>query len=164
MTLLSIPTQLLDITDESAAMFGGAVAGVVLICILVFLLPGIFYLLTLQNTLKAISLPNRKMRPGQVWLMFIPFFNVVWHFIIVKALSESIENEYRDRNIPIEHNPTYGIGLAVSILLCCCSIPVVKSLAALGFLVCWIIYWSKVSGYKNKILALPPKSDSAIFF
>ena len=28
--------------------------------------------------------------PGMVWLMFIPLFNVVWHFIIVLNMAKSL--------------------------------------------------------------------------
>ena len=38
---------------------------------IIFLVPYIFFLLTLQNTLKAISYENRKMPPANVWLMLL---------------------------------------------------------------------------------------------
>ena len=55
-----------------------------------FLIPAIFFLLTLQNTLKAISEENRKMPPANVWLMFIPLFNIVWQFIMVDRIAHSL--------------------------------------------------------------------------
>jgi len=48
-----------------------------IIILALFLVPGIFFLLTLQNTLKVISPENRKMQPSNVWLMFIPLFNII---------------------------------------------------------------------------------------
>jgi len=38
------------------------------------IIPAIFFYLTLQNTLKIVSLYNRTMPPGQVWLLLIPLF------------------------------------------------------------------------------------------
>ncbi len=41
----------------------------------VFLIPWIFYLLTLSKALNRCSPANRSMSPGQVWLLLIPLFN-----------------------------------------------------------------------------------------
>ncbi|HVX52816.1 MAG TPA: hypothetical protein VHB48_21835, partial [Chitinophagaceae bacterium] len=40
------------------------------LCIVI--VPFIFYLLTLQNTLKIISARNRGMKPDNVWVMLVP--------------------------------------------------------------------------------------------
>lgn len=114
-----------------------------------FLIPVIFFLLTLQNTLKAISEENRKMPPGNVWLLFIPLFNIVWQFIVVDKIAQSIGAECSRLKIPVRENkPTYGIGLAWNICNCFTIIPVIGGLAAL---VTFIIYWVKVAEFKNLI-------------
>jgi hypothetical protein len=77
----------------------------------IFLIPYIFYLLTLSNTLKQLQVRNQKIPPGNVWLLFIPVFNLIWHFIVVIRISESLEAEYRDKNISISNRPTYSIGI-----------------------------------------------------
>ncbi len=59
-------------------IIASAVIGITIMCI---------YLLSLQNTLKEIQAKNRKMEPGQLWLLLIPIFGLVWHFIIVNKLS-----------------------------------------------------------------------------
>ena len=114
-----------------------------------FLVPAIFFLLTLQNTLKAISEENRRMPPANVWLLFIPLFNIVWQFIVVDKIAQSIAAECARLNLPVkEDKPTYGIGLAWNICNCVSIIPIIGGLAAL---VTFIIYWVKVTEYKNLI-------------
>ena len=125
--------------------------GVSFMFLALFLIPAIFFLLNLQNTLKAISAENRKMPPANVWLMLIPLFNIVWQFIMVDRIAQSIGAECRRLNIPIkEDKPTYGIGLAWNICNCVSIIPIIGGLAAL---VTFIIYWVKVSEFKNLIKA-----------
>ena len=115
------------------------------------IIPYILYLLTLQNTLKAISPQNRKMQPGQVWLLLIPLFNYIWNFIVVSRISESIAAEYSSRNIQFEPKPTYNIGIAFSILICCGIIPIINIFTGIAAIICWIIYWVQVSNHKGKL-------------
>ena len=133
------------------------------IAVVIFIIPMIFFLLTQQNTLKAIKPENRRMRPGEVWMQLIPLFNIVWQFIVVARISDSIRNEINDRNNNSflgevnpafvndrDPRPTYNIGLAFCILGLCGMIPLLGGFASLGALVCWIIYWTQVAAYKNK--------------
>lgn len=43
-----------------------------ILLLIVFIIPVIFFVLTQQRTLELIRPENRLMRPGQVWLQFIP--------------------------------------------------------------------------------------------
>lgn len=122
-----------------------------LIFLLIAVVPLIFFLLNQQNTLQIISEENRKMSPFNVWLMLIPFFNIVWQFIMVDRIADSISAECSRLNIPVKENrPTYGIGLAWNICNCVTFIPIMGGLAALVTL---ILYWVKVSEFKNLIKA-----------
>ncbi|MGZ5189950.1 MAG: hypothetical protein ACXWCZ_02960 [Flavisolibacter sp.] len=127
------------------------------------LIPAIFYLLTQQNTLKSIRPENRFMSPGEVWLQLIPLFGIVWQFIVVTRIAKSIKKELAsgdqfsfdsntDGYIDLESDrPTYQIGIAMCILLVASIIPVLGILFSIAGLVCWIIYWVKLSQYKNQI-------------
>ena len=141
----------------------------------------VLFLLTLQNTLKVIAPQNRQMRPGQVWLLLIPFFNFIWSFVTVKDISASIGQEYISRKAPITNKPTYAIGIIMCTLNCCyfaassfifiitfflniggpiiSLISVLISLSAFALITVWIIYWVKVNEYKNKILLLLPSTE-----
>ncbi len=123
----------------------------VFVFLLLFLIPFILFLLTLQKTMNAISMESRRMPPSNVWLMFIPIFNVVWQFIMVDKIAQSIGAECIKLNIPTKENkPTYNIGLAWNICSLLTFIPLAGALAAL---VTWILYWVKVNEYKNLIVA-----------
>ena len=119
-----------------------------------FIIPCIFFLITLQNTLKAISPENRKMVPVNVWLMMIPFFNFIWQFVLVKKVSQSISAECVSLNIPVKENmPTYNLGVGWSICYLVMLVPGIKGLAAIASLIIWILYWVKVNQFKNLIVA-----------
>ena len=117
--------------------------------LLIAIVPFVFFLLTLQNALKVISEESRRMSPSNVWLMFIPFFNIVWQFIMVDRIADSILAECTRLNIPVKENrPTYGIGLAWNICNCVTFIPIIGGFSAL---ITFILYWVKVSELKNLI-------------
>ena len=90
------------------------------------------------------------MPPGQVWLLLIPVFNVDWQFVVVLNLSKSLHNEFVLRNLPnVEPEPAKTIGLAMSILGAVSMIPLIGLLAWIPSVVCWIIYWVKISQHSN---------------
>lgn len=135
-----------------------------LIVIAIILIPAIFFLITQQNTLRAIQPENRTMNPGEVWLQLIPLFGIVWQFFVVSRISDSIRNEYNSwandtifsseggNQINYTYSrPTYGIGLAMCICNCCTIVPCLGYLASLGALVCWIVYWVQLADHKGKV-------------
>lgn len=114
------------------------------------ILPGVFYLLTLQRTLEKCAVESRTLSPGLVWLLLIPVFGLVWNFIVVNGMSRSLHNEFRRRAIPnVEPEPGKGVGLAMCILAATSIIPLVGLFSGLAGLVCWIIYWVKIAGYST---------------
>jgi hypothetical protein len=134
------------------AFIGGMIV-IIIVGVLIGIGIQVMYLLTLQNVLKQVSPENQKMPPGQVWLNLIPLFNLVWQFIIVNRIADSLQAEFAKRGIKVdEARPGYGVGLAY----CICSVsgwvPLLGVLASLGGLVCWIIYWVKMSNYKKMLI------------
>jgi hypothetical protein len=114
----------------------------------------VFYLLTLQRTLTAISPEKRQLQPGLVWLMLVPFFNFVWNFIVVSRLANSIRAEYDRLHVPNEEkHPTYGVGMAQSVLALIACLPGIGNLAAIVGCICWIVYWVKVNECRKLIQA-----------
>ena len=157
-----------DFSDEELII--GVIVALIFIGYLAAL---IFFLIAQQNTLKSIKPHNRKMQPGEVWLQLIPVFNLIWQFIVVGRISDSIRNEINDRNLnsflgiadPVFANdhtrrPTYDIGLTYCILSLCGCIPLLGGIASLAGIVCWIVYWTQIVSYKNKFLR-SPLSDQA---
>ncbi|MEO8569919.1 MAG: hypothetical protein ABI419_12300 [Ginsengibacter sp.] len=122
-----------------------------LLFIVLAFVPFIFFLITLQKTMNVISVENRKMPPSNVWLMLIPLFNIVWQFIMVSKIAESVTEECIKLNIQTkESKPTYNSGLTWNICNLIAFIPIIGGLAAL---VTFILYWVKVNEYKNLMIA-----------
>lgn len=91
------------------------------------------------------------MEPGQVWLNFIPCFNIVWTFITVIRVEESLQNEFADRGH--RRQPNYGknMGLASLILNLLGAIPYIGAIFGLLSLIFFIIYWVKIAGYSKEL-------------
>lgn len=123
---------------------GLGIVTLVLILFAILLVPKIFYLLTLQKALNRCAPQARAMSPGMVWLLLIPFFNLVWQFFVVLNMAKSLGAEFRRRGIPEEPEPgqTMGLIMCVSSLVCA---PV--------YLIFWIIYWVKIAEYSSKLAA-----------
>ena len=129
-------------TQELAAGLG--MLTVALVVMAIMLVPFIFYLLTLQKALNRCSPECQAMKPGMVWLMFIPLFNLVWQFFVVINIAKSLGAEFQKRGIAEDPNPgqTLGLVMCVGNLIC----------GPVG-LICWIIYWVKIAGYSARIAA-----------
>ena len=118
-----------------------------------FLLPAVFFVITLQNTLKVISDENRKMPFTKVWLLFIPVFNFYWQFVVVNKISESIALEREKLQIRVkESKPTYNLGLTWSICNLLFLIPVIKPWVSIILIITWTLYWIKVNQYRKLII------------
>ncbi len=136
--------------DALAAMFGGGclIAGLLMLAIGIAIV--VFYILTMQKALKLAGDQHRKMEPGMVWLLLIPLFNLVWHFFVVKNVSESIKS-WAAANGKTVDDAGYTVGLIACIAHCCGIIPFVNFIAGPVGLVCMIIWWVKVAGF-NKLM------------
>lgn len=111
----------------------------------------ILFALNLSRTLQLCDPRNRVFEPGQVWLNFIPLFNVVWIFITVFRVAETLDAEYRDRGLrgDGDFGKTNG-------LVCCISAIVGCSPVALIF---YIIYWVKMAGYRKELTETASGAD-----
>ena len=141
--------------------------------LLSFFIPVIFFLITQQRILQAIRPGNRLMRPGNVWLQLIPFFNFIWQFVVVSNIAGSIKKEFEtwendsitglpsaDIVSELGKRPTYAIGiLSCSIWTLYCLMaqgrafipPLFSFVVSLAAITCWIIYWVKLASYSRRI-------------
>jgi hypothetical protein len=136
-----------------------AIIAVYCVFLVVLLGVGILFLLTLQKCLSRIEPPNRTMEPGMVWLNLVPCFNIVWNFITVIRISESLEKEFRSRGMPVSGD--YGRGIGLTFLICNLLgiIPFVGLVTGLIGLVCWIVYWVKIAGFSKELAEGPSFRD-----
>jgi hypothetical protein len=117
----------------------------------VILVPLIFYVLALQKALSQCSPGCRTLSPERVWLLLIPLFGLIWHFIIVTNLAKSLHNEFAKRNITEAPLPGRGVGLAMCIFSVATVIPYAGFLPGIAALVCWVYYWDKITDYSAKL-------------
>jgi len=125
---------------------------ILLIALAVSLVIAIFFLLTLSKALHRCSPRNRTMEPGQVWLNLIPLFNIVWQFITVTRIAESLSNEFYDRGWD-RGGEDYGknVGMTYCIMNLLSWIPYCGSLFGLVGLICFILYWVKIAGFSKQL-------------
>jgi len=125
----------------------------------------VFYLKNLQDLLKECDQSNLQMPPVNVWLMFIPLFNIVYAFIMYPKISESIKREFESRNTPQSGDYLKSLGMTMAILGVVGYVPVdaLKGIVGLASLVIFIIYWVKAAEMKNKLHSLP-KGNSGVRF
>ncbi len=115
----------------------------------------ILYLLNLQNLLKQVGQERQLVPPTNVWLMFIPFFNIIYPFILYPRICDSIKAEFEYRGMQEAGDYGRGIGIAMPILGLCGIIPFLGALAGLANFVLFIIFWVKMAGYKTKLIDSP---------
>ena len=131
-----------------AALLGGSCLMIMMIVVVIILIPAVFYLLTMQKALTLAGDQYRTLNPGLVWLMFIPLFNIVWHFFVVMHVSKSVKAWGTAHGVDFGDGG-WGIGLTACILHCCGIIPILGILASLAGLVCIILWWVKVAGFNT---------------
>jgi hypothetical protein len=121
-----------------------------------FLLPVVFYILALSRALNKCSPASRTIDPAMLWLLLVPFVNLVWNFFVVLGMAKSLSNEFRLRNLPVsDPTPGQSIGIAMCICAACTIIPILGTVAWLACLVLWIVYWVKIAEF-SRILDQPP--------
>lgn len=136
--------------SDEAAVFVAITA--VIVVILIFYIPWIFYLVTMHKALNRVALERRKTSPAIIWLNLIPIVSFVTHFFMVSGIADSIADEYYARNLPLtDQRPGYAMGLTTSILLVLSIIPWLGILFSMAALVTWIIYWVQIAEFSRTI-------------
>ena len=134
-----------------------AFAGIFFLAFLaLFIVIAVFYVLTLSRALNKCNPLARTIQPGTLWLLLIPFVNLIWHFFVVIGMANSLGNEFRARQMAnVDPEPGKSIGLAMCICGVCGFIPILGVLAGLAYLVLWIIYWIKINEFSQMLDRLP---------
>ncbi len=115
----------------------------------------IAYIFTLQRAIARCAPQNRATSPESAWLLLIPVFSIFWQFVLYPKIADTLEREFRARNLPIDAQPLRNLGLAVAILHVCWIIPFVHIFTGIAGFICLILYWSKISNYSDELLHTP---------
>lgn len=111
-----------------------------------------FYCNTIRKTLLLIDEENRFMKPQEAWLAMIPIFNIYWNFKLAEKVSDSLTNEFYDRQIAEEQDPGKAIGYSFAALFALSNIPIAPSFLMVMNIFSFIFfirYWLKVSTFKT---------------
>lgn len=129
------------------------------------------YAWTIVRTLRLVAKENQCILPNQAWFLAMPFFNIYWNFEVTRRLTDSLNNEFFDRKIPVEENPTRKWGMLYSWTFLFMNIPLPSifliSLRVVN-LVYFVTYWIKLNQYRvllvehNKFKAETQESDSQL--
>ncbi|MGL6076104.1 MAG: hypothetical protein ACRC8S_18250 [Fimbriiglobus sp.] len=109
----------------------------------------IFFLLNLFKTLNLCSEESRTINPGSVWLGLIPLYNLGWNFVVVIKTTETLEEEFYQRRMRSEGD--FGKSLGMIWCICTAASIVFGMLAAAPGLICFILYWVKIYGYRKQL-------------
>jgi hypothetical protein len=130
-----------------------SIALIQLLFLVAFVLPYVLYIYTMYKTMNTISIQNQQMKPGLIWLLLIPYFNLIWQFAVVNKLSNSILRECQRLNIEISHEkPTNDIGNIFAILSIAGLMPIIGIFFLTGAFICWIVYWVQVSKFRKRFI------------
>lgn len=126
------------------------------------------YLSTLQRALERCAEESRAARPGSVWLIVIPLFGLVYHFVVVIRIARSLGNEFTRRGF---ENPEGDPGKVLGLLMCVLNtvafftmlIPVFGIVMAVAGIISWILYWIEIANHSGMIAApfLPPALEAS---
>jgi len=120
----------------------------------------VLYLLNLQNTVKAAAPENRKLAPGNVWIMIIPLVGTIYSFIAVRKISETIAAEYKSKGqVPDNPKPTLMTGMSMTI---CRAVSWFISFFTLGDTIA--TYQASMAGDMEQLVSLSARQSGTLSF
>ncbi|OHX12473.1 hypothetical protein [Chromobacterium sphagni] len=140
--------------SEAAAALGGMGIMVLVVIGALALAVGIFYYLTLHQTMDSVSEINRPLAGGLIWLALIPFVGAIWYMVYIILLSRALKRELAQRGLA--GDGAAGISLALVILLALCFVPYANLIAFIPALVLWLMHWVKMAGYRKLLQTAQP--------
>lgn len=112
------------------------------------------YILNLHRCFDAIQPAFRPPVPtALVWLGLVPYLGFIALIAAIVLLSMSLKKEGEARQTEVFGDGGLALGLAGFILSLLAVIPFIGLLFGLAGLVCWILHWMKVSGFRRALAA-----------
>ena len=104
-----------------------------------------------STPLKAIPEQYREMTPGQVWLLMIPCFPLIWNFFVYQRIPRSFQNYFAATGKKQFGDCGAQIGLWYAICAACSIVPCLNYLAGPASLVLLIIMLVKLWSLKGEV-------------
>ncbi len=132
----------------------GLLIGVYGVAILIGLIIG-FGILALicwlvSSALKAVPEQYREMSTGQIWLLMIPCFPLIWNFFVYQRVPRSFQNYFNAVGQTQHGDCGAQIGLWYAICSACSIVPCLNYIAGPASLVLLIIMLVKLWGLKGE--------------
>jgi hypothetical protein len=86
-----------------------------------------------------------------MFLLLVPFLNVVWLFVAVIKLSKGYQEYFAANPRPGVGDAGYAIGLGWAIATVCVLVPIAQIFAGLAALILMILYLVKMSQYRAMV-------------
>jgi hypothetical protein len=116
------------------------------------LLVYIAYLGLLQRTLKCVAKDRRTISAWTVWVMLIPFVNLIFQFFLVAGIADSLRSEFNFRKSNNrEDRPGYDLGLLLCLATLFAPFCIYEKSLGLVEVIFWIAYWVKISGFRKQL-------------
>lgn len=100
--------------DAAAAVTLGVIAAFLIVTMVIVLAINIVICAILQGCYKRVPAEHRKLEAGLVWLLLIPFFNIVWNFFVFPRLALSYQSYFRSTGRQDLGDCGAGLGWAYS--------------------------------------------------
>ena len=133
--------------------FGWSELIILLFMLGLFAISQIFFVQTLNRTL-ALTQKFHTASPQSAWMILIPIWGFFWIFYIVGKVAQGIKGRFSELKVEHEYAGKatgYGYGYAGLMLASFIPVQAAGGLAAIGCLICWILYWVNIARY-NKVL------------
>ncbi len=76
----------------------------------------LLFCITLHFALVQVRPSNRKIPFWYIWILFIPYINIIWNFFVVIGLSNSVKAELEEREYEITGRPAFLSGIIYAII------------------------------------------------
>ena len=134
------------------------------------------FLRTLRDVLRQVDELNRTMQPELVWLNFIPIFNLVWVFVTVIKVRDSVRAEFAYRGLRPDGGFGFGVGMAFAVAnviseiyvpseqslneAAIVALTVISWVAGTALFICWLFYWRTAALLRDVLSVAIPAPGS----
>lgn len=149
--------------NGDAAEAAGIIAlalGILFFTVVIMVAISILICLLIYLPYKEVPAEHQKMAPGLVFLLLIPFFNIIWNFIVFMRIPESFQSYFAAQGRTDVGDCGRQIGLWYAICGVAAIVPCVNYVAGPAALVLFIIFLVKIWGLKGQIGIAPAMGSS----
>jgi len=149
-------------SDNEAAGTLMAMGGMILAFFAVMLVVQIFFILSVNETIRAVKTEQSGASEVMAWLMLIPIVGYVFAIITVVKLAADYKYYVQKHQLSDLYNNDGGQlkGLIAFIASLCGVIPGIGFIAAIVGFVFFVLYWIELGNLRTSIAAVPAQVNA----